>query len=86
MANDSARQDLIEQVRQEQQKRPRAPRMQRAPRPEGTPSVARTASDGAPGDTLGDAPADEGAAPRKRRRRRRPGGRGGNGSGIGSEG
>ena len=86
MANDSARQDLIEQVRQEQQKRPRAPRMQRAPRPEGTPSVTRTASDGAPGDTLGGAPVDEGAAPRKRRRRRRPGGRGGNGSGIGSEG
>ncbi len=71
-ASDSVRQDLVDQVRAEQQKRPRPARMQRAPRPEGQepvrpappPPAATSGNDG-----------DMDSAPRKRRRRRRPGGR-----------
>ncbi|MFO1261859.1 MAG: polynucleotide adenylyltransferase PcnB [Rhodoferax sp.] len=80
MADDSARQDLIEQVRQEQQKRPRAPRMQRAPRPEGA-DASRTP--GAPAQAAPADGAEESGAPRKRRRRRRPGGRASGGEASG---
>ena len=71
-AGDSVRQDLVDQVRAEQQKRPRPARMQRAPRPEGQEPVRPAAPP--PGTTPGnDGGIDN--APRKRRRRRRPGGR-----------
>jgi len=69
-------QDLIEQLRQEQAKRPRAPRVQRAPQPEGT-TVRPAAPDArtvAPQGEAADAGSD-GEAPKKRRRRRRSVGR-----------
>jgi poly(A) polymerase len=79
-------QDLIEQLRQEQAKRPRAPRVQRSPQPEGVTArpAAPDARTAAPqGDT--DEPGSEGEAPKKRRRRRRTGGRaGGDGSSGGA--
>jgi poly(A) polymerase len=88
MADDNLRQDMIDQVRAEQQARPKAPRVHRAPAPvrdkptrdAGAPADAGTAGGAAqaPSDTRGD-------APRKRRRRRRPGGGEGSQAG-GSEG
>jgi poly(A) polymerase len=60
--DDQYREDLVDQVRQETQKRPRAPKMQRAPAPVDRP-------DAAPGGEVTDD-----AAPKKRRRRRRTGG------------
>jgi poly(A) polymerase len=78
MADDNLRQDMIDQVRAEQQQRPKAPRVHRAPAParEKPRADATGASDDsfaepsvAPGDS-----AEGGSAPRKRRRRRRPGG------------
>ena len=60
--DDQYREDLVDQVRQETQKRPRAPKMQRAPAPVDRP-------DAAPGGEM-----TEDAAPKKRRRRRRTGG------------
>ncbi len=87
MANDNLRRDMVDQVREEQAQRPRAaPRVARAPRPEGAPPRAPSAgaatagADGEPdahGDAAEGTPADgpgegEGGAPRKRRRRRRP--------------
>lgn len=60
--DDQYREDLVDQVRQETQKRPRAPKMQRAPAPVDRP-------DAAPGGEV-----TEEAAPKKRRRRRRTGG------------
>ncbi len=86
MADDTLRQDLVDQVREEQQKRPK---MARAPRPAGAAAPQRSADAGeaggggggeglgqertAPGDESANQPADgEGGAPRKRRRRRRP--------------
>jgi len=78
MADDSARQDMIDQVRAEQQSRPKAPRVQRAPAParDKAPRQA-SASEGEPhhsGETA-EADANDGsAAPKKRRRRRRPSG------------
>lgn len=84
MADDNLRQDLVDQVREEQQKRQRAPRVHRASNPiSATPLIP-----GAQGDVGGDAAktsnahADEtgdsagmedAGAPRKRRRRRRSG-------------
>ena len=84
MADDNLRQDLVDQVREEQQKQRRAPRVHRVPRGE-TPvdSAASAATPGtAPSPRL-DAPLLDGEAggeapARKRRRRRRPsGGQGG---------
>jgi poly(A) polymerase len=83
-ASDSVRQDLLDAVRQEQQKRKPAPRVHRAPRP------VNPAPNAAPEPTAPEAdafePAGEGSdpdAPRKRRRRRRSGsGRGGRGQGA----
>ena len=75
-------QDLIEQLRQEQAKRPRAPRVQRAPQPEGTtarpaaPDAQATAPQGEAAD-----PGSDGEAPKKRRRRRRSVGKGDGGGG-----
>jgi poly(A) polymerase len=91
MADDNLRQDLIDQVRDEQQKRQRAPKVQRAPRPVDAPppNAAGAAAPSAPrnaegGDESEPAETDGGdaGAPRKRRRRRRTGG-GGQGAGSG---
>ncbi|MBK9345095.1 MAG: polynucleotide adenylyltransferase PcnB [Burkholderiales bacterium] len=84
MASDSMRQDLVDQVREEQQKRQRAPRVHRlpgtdrgaAPQPDaqdlggGAGAHAAAGRAGVQADGGGDG---EGAAPRKRRRRRRSG-------------
>jgi poly(A) polymerase len=96
-ADDLRRQDLVDQVRDEQKARPRAaPRAAAAsataePAPARKPRAPRAAApDAAPagevsddGDEPEDAPEGEGtAAPRKRRRRRKPtGGRGAGGAG-----
>ncbi|MBI2749468.1 MAG: polynucleotide adenylyltransferase PcnB [Burkholderiales bacterium] len=85
MANDNLRQDLVDQVREEQAKQRRAPRVHRAPRAEAPTAAPVTAAQDAAADggaRPADAPAD-GAPARKRRRRRRPGG-GGGASGAGS--
>ena len=69
MADDNLRQDMVDQVREEQQKRPR---MARAPRPVGA-AVPPTAPDSVASvasEEANDGPAD---APKKRRRRRRSG-------------
>jgi poly(A) polymerase len=75
LADDNLRQDMIDEVRAEQQARPKGPRVQRAPAP------LRDKPAPAPGPGAVGAPAqtqahgdDGGAAPRKRRRRRKPGG------------
>jgi len=74
-ADDNLRQDMIDQVRAEQQARPKAPRVHRAPardkpaRDAAVPTVAAPRADDASGPDA-EAPSDDGA-PRKRRRRRR---------------
>ena len=97
--DDAVRQDMVDQVRAEQQQRSKAPRVRRAPRPGestvGTPP-ARTGDDGAgpQGNAVRSASspegAEDGAAPaRKRRRRRRSSasrGAGDGGSGAAAEG
>jgi poly(A) polymerase len=88
MADDNLRQDMIDQVRAEQQARPKAPRVHRAPAPV-RDKPARDAS--APADSgpasAAPAPSDAGGeAPRKRRRRRRPGGGGEGAQAGGAEG
>ncbi len=86
-ADDNLRQDMIDQVRAEQQARPKAPRVHRAPAPV-RDKPARDASAPADNGPAGAAPAPSdagGEAPRKRRRRRRPGGGEGSQAG-GSEG
>jgi poly(A) polymerase len=73
MADDNLRQDLVDQVREEQQKRKHAPRVHRVPRAD-APAVDRVAA--APLESAAlyaDAIEGDNAAPRKRRRRRRPG-------------
>jgi poly(A) polymerase len=73
MADDNLRQDMVDLVRDEQQKRQRAPRVHRAPKP--STGAAAVAVDAAPPASAA-TPLDgtEGAeAPRKRRRRRRSG-------------
>ncbi len=72
MADDNLRQDMIDQVRAEQQARPKAPRVHRAPAPVSAASAA-PAKDSEEGS----------AAPRKRRRKRRPSGGGDAASGGG---
>jgi poly(A) polymerase len=72
-AYDDERQDMVDQVRMENSKRKAPARVQRAPRPEGTPTAkprapAELASENA-GPEAEPANADD--APRKRRRRRR---------------
>jgi poly(A) polymerase len=68
-------QDLVEQVRQEQAKRPRSPRVQRAPQPDSV-AARRALPDAGAASSPGEAtdPGPDGAAPKKRRRRRRAGG------------
>jgi poly(A) polymerase len=79
-ADDQLREDLVDQVRQEMQKRPRAPKMQRAPAPVAGASSASAPAVGVPRE--GDDPAGEGASRPKRRRRRRSGGAAGEGDGA----
>ena len=96
MADDNLRQDLVDQVREEQQKRQRPGRVTRVPKvdaPAGesaapaadvSPEAAHSSSDFAAASGEGDA-----GAPRKRRRRRRAGGAdngaGGNADGGGRD-
>ncbi len=92
MADDNLRQDLVDQVREEQQQRPR---MARAPRPASARGATSldAARDGGPAPegvgaehTAGgqEAGGEFGDAPKKRRRRRRTGAARGEGSGDGS--
>ena len=79
MADDTLRQDMVDQVREEQLQRPRAPRVHKVPRA-ATPDnrLAPSAADAASSETFGtaegaaDASQPEGgpAAPKRRRRRR----------------
>jgi poly(A) polymerase len=78
MATDSARQDLVDIVRQEQQSQPRRVRVVRAPRPvDAPPSGSSPASMAPPDEAMSPATGEDGIpsdpAPRKRRRRRRSG-------------
>ena len=90
-ADDQLRDDLVDQVRQETQKRPRTPKMQRAPAPEGSTAnaalPAQPAANAQVASAQGDAPApgdagDEAPRPKRRRRRRT----GGSGAGEGASG
>ena len=90
-ADDLLREDLVDQVRQETQKRPRAPKLQRAPAPEGgsvsdaalTKPAASAQSAGPEGQTPAQGDGNDQAPRPKRRRRRRTGG---SGAGDGGEG
>jgi len=98
LANDDLRGDMVDQVRQEQQQRPRPARMRRAPRPTGAEPAADprdlpSGAGSAPTVHASDAGADADAsvdgapsAPKKRRRRRRKpqGGEGGAGGDDGA--
>ncbi len=94
--SDSIRQDMVDQVRTEQQQRPKAPRVRRAPRP-GDAAPASLPADGAPSapqdpsearrtvseDDMSEATSDTAPA-RKRRRRKRSGSNRGAGPSGGS--
>ena len=84
--DDLQREDLVDQVRQETQKRARAPKMQRAPAPEGESNTRAAPSERQAAPDDGSAPAEfSDEAPRpKRRRRRRTGGSGAGESGEGA--
>lgn len=90
LADDNLRQDMIDQVREEQQKRPRPPRVHRAPAP--APLRDGQAPSTSADSESSSAPAAEGGlpqegghdAPRKRRRRRRSGAARGAGGDQGS--
>jgi poly(A) polymerase len=74
LADDNLRQDMVDQVREEQAQRPRTPRVRRAPAPHDAPRAV--------GEPMGErsepatdaTPTDDDQAPRKRRRRRRSSG------------
>ena len=87
MADDNLRQDMIDQVRAEQQARPKAPRVHRAPAPV-RDKPARDATGPAAGPQTDAQPSSEegNTAPRKRRRKRRPSGGGAGGAGGGGGG
>ncbi len=93
-ADDLLREDMVDQVRQETQKRARAPKMQRAPAPEGGaanagPSpkpAANVQREAAQGDAPAQADANDEAPRPKRRRRRRTGGSGAGEGAAGGEG
>jgi len=95
MADDNLRQDLVDQVREEQQKRQRAPRVVRVPRAD-APLGEGAAGQGNAAPASGRAPAEfaavsgegegDAGAPRKRRRRRRPGTGAANGASNGDSG
>jgi poly(A) polymerase len=76
MADDNLRQDLVDQVREERQQKPK---MVRAPRPmqaavAGAEPADHAPEAHAPGGAGEDTPGQPADAPKKRRRRRRPGG------------
>jgi poly(A) polymerase len=71
MADDNLRQDLVDQIREEQQKRKHAPRVHRVPKSQASEAVAEPRPH-AVGTQVESASGDA-ATPRKRRRRRRPG-------------
>jgi poly(A) polymerase len=91
MADDSLRQDLVDQVRAEQQQRKQAPRVQRAPAKDAAPRkpVQTDVDPGAPvqeRDAQGSTDEDGHNPPRKRRRRRRSGAAKGTDQGSGNTG
>jgi poly(A) polymerase len=91
MADDSLRQDLVDQVRAEQQQRKPAPRVQRAPAKDAAPkkSAPADADSGAdaPERNAQGSPDEDGHnPPRKRRRRRRSGAAKGTDQGAGNTG
>lgn len=74
MAGDELRQDMVDQVREEQQQRQRAPRVHKAPvARDATPVIEanQMRQDSATGSLPVGGPADSADAPKKRRRRRR---------------
>jgi poly(A) polymerase len=83
LADDNLRQDMVDQVREEQQQRQRAPRVHKAPVARDAAAVTgdavstadadRSRPDSVPGSALVDS-ADFAEAPKKRRRRRRTSG------------
>jgi poly(A) polymerase len=80
MADDNLRQDLVDQVREEQQKRKHAPRVHRVLRAD-APAVDRVTATPSESAALPADPTEgDNAAPRKRRRRRRPGSASGGGA------
>lgn len=73
MASDAIRQDMVDQVRAEQQQKPRSPRVHRAPRPAGEADASPHVGTGGDAEFPAVPSEDASGAPRKRRRRRRTG-------------
>ena len=74
-ADDSAREDLVQQLRAEQQKAKKAPRVHQVKKGAAAPAdQAQTAPESVASDTHFEATDSAPAAPRRRRRRRKPGG------------
>ncbi len=73
-ANDELREDMVDQVRAEQQQRPRAPRVHKVPARGAAPATTEPASPDTQASAAPEAQAQAGDAPKKRRRRRRSGG------------
>jgi poly(A) polymerase len=82
LANDDLRQDMVDQVREEQQQKQRAPRVHKMPvakegapaaRDAGQASGADRNSTGTASDSSDNFPTESSDAPKKRRRRRRSG-------------
>ena len=87
LASDDLRQDMVDQVREEQQQKQRAPRVHKAPVARNAVPVAPDAAPTEDGDrtsadlSLGSIATDSADAPKKRRRRKRTsGGPGDNGA------
>jgi len=79
MASDELRQDMVDQVREEQQQRARVPRVHKAPVARDSMPVTRDAAPAVDDeqnrpDAASGGPADSADAPKKRRRRRRTSG------------
>ena len=78
MASDELRQDMVDQVREEQQQRARVPRVHKAPVARDSTPVTRDAAPAVDDeqnrpDAASGGPADSADAPKKRRRRRTSG-------------
>jgi poly(A) polymerase len=83
LADDATREDLVQQVRTEQQAKPRVRRVPKSdtPKSERAPKAASGGEDGTSFETADDGLADSADVPKKRRRRRRkPAGGGAGGS------